>query len=217
MGPPLGAILFIAPHLFSLGVFGAAVGDGVRSNLMGDPVAILAIILSSIGLYCQFFRKERGVSLTLLSVEAKSGHFAAKLCITNTGDTPVVITELIPLLFDSSHSGGPPGNDCRCAPPTPVSVPARSHYLAELRSSLDDHSIKLYLRETPDLIPKTDSGFKFIVGGVTLSLITEQGKKAWAMIQLFQLGLRDGRIVELSYIDRPINLFKYKGLRIANE
>lgn len=56
---------------------------------------------------------------------------------------------------------------------------------------------------------------EYIVGGISLNMITDSGHKAWTNIQLFQLGLNEGVVLGSSYLDRPINLLKYPRLKIA--
>lgn len=181
-------------------------------------IALIALVVAGITFYFQFFWKKRGVSLTLLSAHTMDDQFLAKLCVTNTGDTPVVVTELIPMVYRADGIGAQLGYDLKCSPTVPVSVAARSHYLASLQSHFSfEKNLKLFFRDTPDLIPDSNPGIKYIVGGLKLSLITDKGKMGWAAIQLFQLGAKDGKIIQSSMLDRPIELFKYEGLRIAGE
>ena len=181
---------------------------------MTDATAFIALILASITFYFQFFWKRRGIILTLISVECHAMQLRAVICITNTGDTPAVITDLRLLFFFSHGGGGQPGNTFDCKPLLPTSIAPRSHQLFVINNAVSHHYLNIYRRKSPDLIEDTNYQ-AYIVGGISLNMITDSGHKAWTNIQLFQLGLNESVVLGSSYLDRPINLLKYPRLKIA--
>ena len=185
-----------------------------------DPVsftlALVAILLSAITFYFQFFWKRQGASLTLLIIDVHDDTFFAQLCLTNTGDTPIVLAEMIPMLFDKSYALGasPPGRDYKSSPALPVSIAPMSHCVIELRSGFQIPTWGA-VRDQAPLLPDPNPGRQYILGGITLTLVTHTGRKTWGMIQLFQVVVKDKQICGSSYIDKPINLLARNVLKHA--